>query len=49
VNGPASWLYELQALVVRFSGYCIVPDLAELTLSQAWGLHLFLRRLAAEG
>jgi hypothetical protein len=48
VNGPASWLNELQALAVRFSGYGIGPDLAGLTLAEPWGLCLFLRRLAAE-
>ena len=45
----ASWLDELQALAVRFSGYGIGPDLAGLTLAQAWGLFLFLHRLAAGG
>ena len=45
----ASWLEELQSLAVRFSGYGIGPDLAGLTLAQAWGLFLFLRRLAAVG
>lgn len=49
VSRPASWLDELQSLAVRFSGYGIGPDLAGLTLAQAWGLFLFLRRLAAVG
>ena len=46
VSRPASWLDDLQSLAVRFSGYGIGPDLAGLTLAQAWGLFLFLRRLA---
>ena len=45
VSRPASWLDELQSLAVRFSGYGIDPDLAGLTLAQAWGLFVFLRRL----
>ena len=46
VSRPASWLDDLQSLAVRFSGYGIGPDLAGLTLAQAWGLFLFLHRLA---
>ena len=46
VSRPASWLDDLQSLAVRFSGYGIGPDLAGLTLTQAWGLFLFVRRLA---
>ena len=42
----ASWLEELQSLAVRFSGYGIGPDLAGLTLAQAWGLFVLMRRLA---
>lgn len=42
----ASWIEELQTLAVRFSGYGIGPDLAGLTLAQAWGIFMFLRRLA---
>ena len=49
MNHRAGWLEELQSLAVRFSGYGIGPDLAALTLTQAWGLYLFLARLAAEG
>lgn len=49
VTRPASWLDELQSLSARFSGYGIGPDLAGLTLAQAWGLFLFLHRLAAGG
>ena len=47
MSSPADWLDELQSLVVRFSSYGIGPDLAGLTLAQAWGLFLFLRRIAA--
>ena len=49
MSRPDLWFVELQALAVRFSGYGIGPDLAGLTLTQAWGLFMFLRRLAAEG
>ena len=45
MSRPASWLDDLQSLAVRFSGYGIDPDLAGLTLAQAWGLFVFLRRL----
>ena len=45
----ALWLDELQSLAARFSAYGIGPDLAGLTLAQAWGLFLFLRRLAGGG
>ena len=47
VSRAGSWLDELQSQAVRFSGYGIGPDLAGLTLAQAWGLFLFLHRLAA--
>ena len=49
MSRPAEWLEELQALAVRFSGYGIGPDLAGLTLAEAWGVFLFLRRLMAGG
>ena len=49
MNVPPWWGDELQSLAVRFAGYGIGPDLAGLTLAQAWGLYLFLARLAAEG
>ncbi len=49
MNGPACWVDELQSLAARFGSYGIGPDLAGLTLAQAWGLYLFLARLAAEG
>ena len=43
VSRPALWLDELQSLAARLHG--IGPDLAGLTLAQAWGLFLFLHRL----
>ena len=42
----AAWIEELQMLAARFSGYGIGPDMAGLTLAQAWGLFVFLRRMA---
>ena len=42
----APWLEELEMLAVRFSGYGIGPDVASLTLAQAWGVFVFLRRMA---
>ena len=49
MSRPASWLVELQALAERFSGYGIGPDIAGLTLAEAWGLFVFLRRIAQGG
>ena len=42
----APWIEELQMLAARFSGYGIGPDMAGLTLAQAWGVFVFLRRIA---
>ena len=42
----APWIEELQMLAVRLSVYGIGPDLAGLTLAQAWGVLVFLRRMA---
>lgn len=42
----AAWFEELQWLAVRFSGCGIGPDVAGLTLAQAWGVFVFLRRMA---
>ena len=47
MSRPAAWLDELQSLAARFSDYGVGPDLAGLKQAQAWGLFLFLRRLAA--
>ena len=49
MSRPDLWLVELQSLAVRFSDYGIGPNLTGLTLAQAWGLLMFLRRLAGEG
>ena len=46
MSPAADWLERLQALAVRFSGWGIGPDLAGLTMAEAWGLFLFLRRMA---
>lgn len=43
---PAAWLEDLQALAARFAGLGIGPDLATVTLAEAWGIFVFLRRLA---
>ena len=45
MNAPA-WLEDLQALAARFAALGIGPDLAALTLAEAWGLYRFLRRVA---
>ena len=45
VSRPALWFDELQSLAARLGGYGIGPDLAGLTLAQAWGLFVFLRCL----
>lgn len=42
---PAAW-EDLQGLVWRFAGASFGPDLAALILADAWGLFVFLRRLA---
>jgi hypothetical protein len=42
----AAWLEDLQMLVARFAGHGIGPDLAALTLAEAWGLYVFLNKLA---
>lgn len=48
MNGPA-WLDDLQALAARFAGLGIGPDLAALTLAEAWCLYRFLARMAGGG
>ena len=45
----ACWLSELELLAVRFGGYGVCPDLAGLTLADAWGLYRYLSRIAAGG
>ena len=48
MNGP-QWLEDLQALAARCTGLGIGPDLAALTLAEAWGLYRFLSRMAGCG
>lgn len=48
MNAPA-WLEDLHALAARFGAYGIGPDLAAVTLAQAWGLYRFLVRMAGGG
>ena len=49
MSHAAIWLSELESLVVRFGGYGLGPDLAGLTLADAWGLYRYLSRIAAGG
>jgi len=44
MKAPA-WLEDLQALAARFARLSIGPDLAALTLAEAWGLYRFLCRV----
>ena len=43
---PGPWLDDLQALSWRFTGLGLAPDLATLTLAEAWFLYRFLCRMA---
>ena len=43
-----AWLADLQAMAARFSGLGIGPDLAALTLAEAWGLYRFLADVACD-
>jgi hypothetical protein len=45
MNSPA-WLEGLQALAARFAGLGVGPDLAALSLGEAWGLCRFLACMA---
>jgi hypothetical protein len=40
------WMERLQCLSVRFSHLGIGADVARLSIPEAWGLYLFLSRLA---
>lgn len=40
------WMERLQCLSARFSHLGIGADLAALSIIEAWGLYLFLSRLA---
>lgn len=48
MNGR-EWLEDLRLLAARFAGLGIGPDLAALTLAEAWGLYRFLARMAGGG
>jgi hypothetical protein len=48
MNAPA-WLEDLQGLAARFAGLGIGPDLAPLTLAEAWFLYRFLAPMAGGG
>lgn len=43
---PDDWLERLESLTVRFSHLGIGADLTALSLIDAWGVYLFLSRLA---
>ena len=45
MSAPA-WLNELEALSVRLSHIGVSADLASLTLTEAWALLQYLRRMA---
>lgn len=47
MNTP-EWLDELALLATRY-GYGLGPDLAALTMVEAWGLYRLLRALAEGG
>ena len=47
MSAAADWVGRLQSLAVRFSVAGIGPDLAGLTMAEAWGVFMFLQRLAA--
>ena len=44
----APWLVHLQSLALRFPHLGVGADLAALSLTEAWGVYLHLRRLAGE-
>ena len=43
-----AWLERLQTLCARFLHLGLGGDIAALSLIEAWGLYLFLMRLAEE-
>lgn len=43
---PPAWLDRLQCLAARLPGLGIGPELAALSMAEAWGVYLFLSRLA---
>ena len=40
------WLERLQSLCVQYSHLGVSADVASLSIVEAWGLYLFLSRLA---
>lgn len=42
-----SWWFELDDLVTKYSHLGIGPDMASLSLVEAWGLYQWLSRLGA--
>ena len=41
------WIQELEFLCVRYSGLGVTPDIAGLTLFEAWGLFCWLKGLGS--
>jgi len=39
------WQDELNAMLWRFSGMGITPDIAAMTLAELWGIYCLLKRL----
>lgn len=46
MKDPRDWLAELGMLAARFPALGVGPDMAALTLAEAWALYLLLTRLA---
>ncbi len=42
------WLQRLYALACRAQGLGVVPDLALLSVVEAWGVYCYLRRILGE-
>lgn len=40
-----NWLHEFEMLCARYSGLGITPDIADLSLVEAWGLYCWLKGL----
>ena len=43
-----NWLNDLYALIQRFLYMGIDADIASLTVTELWGLYLYLKRLGGE-
>ena len=46
MSRPTDWPEQLHALAFKFAAYGIGPELVGLTLADAWGLFVFLQRVA---